>query len=516
MPLRVIASTLAASTAVILLGGFLLLQQATEGILRTKQDQALAEAAVALDTAQRSLQAADLSRSNVNEVLTRLAIEAASRGVASGQYEVVVQGPVSDIQSPRVSAQSVPESLRAQVAGEEGTWVTPTQVRWTDGSEPVPGVAVGGSLVAPGSGRYAIYFIFPLTSELATLEVVQRAVTTTGTLLVLALTVVAAVVARQVVDPVREARLTAERLAAGQLDDRLPVRGTDDLASLAVSMNHMASELQQQIGRLEGLSQVQQQFVSDVSHELRTPLTTVRMAAEVLHENREDFDPVSARSAELLYHEVDRFEGLLADLLEISRFDAGAAVLSCEETDLLELVEREMSAQAAFAERSGTPLRLFRPPQPCTAEVDPRRITRVLRNLVTNAIEHGERRPIDIRLASDSTAAAITVRDHGIGFEAAQVDQVFHRFWRADPSRARTVGGTGLGLAIALEDAHLHGGWLDAWARPGLGAQFRLTVPRVHGTALHGSPLPDLPADPRPAAPPPAARPALLPGTVTS
>ncbi|WP_269801629.1 MtrAB system histidine kinase MtrB [Desertihabitans aurantiacus] len=495
LPLRVIASTLGASTVVMLLGGFLLMQQATDGILRAKQQAALAEAAVALDTAQRSLQAADLATSNVNEVLTRLAVEVVNRGASGGQYEVVVQGPVSDIQSPRVSATSVPEMLRSRVGEAEGTWVTPTEIAWTDGTPPVPGLAVGGSLVAPGTGRYAIYFLFPLTSEMETLQVVQRAVVTTGTLLVLALTAVAALVARQVVDPVREARLTAGRLAAGHLDDRLRVRGSDDLAGLATSMNFMASELQKQIEQLEELSRVQQRFVSDVSHELRTPLTTVRMAAEVLHDAREDLEPLAARSAELLYHEVDRFEGLLGDLLEISRFDAGAAVLQTEETDVLDLVEREVAAQRAFAERSGTPLTIIRPTRPCTAEVDPRRITRILRNLITNAIEHGEGRPIDIWVEGNEDAVAVAVRDHGIGFEAAQAKQVFHRFWRADPARARTVGGTGLGLAISLEDARLHSGWLNAWGRPGMGAQFRLTVPRVRGGMIRMSPLPAIPRD---------------------
>ena len=89
----------------------------------------------------------------------------------------------------------------------------------------------------------------------------------------------------------------------------------------------------------------------------------------------------------------------------------------------------------------------------------------------------------------------MAVRDHGIGFEANQAKQVFHRFWRADPARARTVGGTGLGLAIAMEDANLHGGWLTAWGRPGLGAQFRLTLPRRPGVVLESSPLPMVPRD---------------------
>ena len=142
------------------------------------------------------------------------------------------------------------------------------------------------------------------------------------------LTFIAALVARQVVVPVRDARRAAENLASGNLHDRMRVRGQDDLARLATSMNDMAAEMEKQITTLSELSQVQQRFVSDVSHELRTPLTTVRMAAEVLHDARDDFDPVSARSAELLQNELDRFESLLNDLLEISRFDAGAVELT--------------------------------------------------------------------------------------------------------------------------------------------------------------------------------------------
>ena len=264
------------------------------------------------------------------------------------------------------------------------------------------------------------------------------------------------------------------------------------MARLATSMNYMASELQKQIHTLEDLSAIQQQFVSDVSHELRTPLTTVRMAAEVLHEARDDFDPVTARSAELLQTELDRFEALLTDLLEISRFDAGVAVLSTEEVDLRDLVLRVVDAHARFAETTGTQIQIHAS-QPCKAEVDARRIERILRNLLVNAIEHGEGRPIDIFVEGDDAAVAIAVRDHGVDFEAVQSKQVFHRFWRGDPARARTVGGTGLGLAISMEDANLHGGWLTAWGRPGMGAQFRLTLPRKAGTILEASPLPMVP-----------------------
>lgn len=274
----------------------------------------------------------------------------------------------------------------------------------------------------------------------------------------------------------------------------MAVVGTEDLAGLARSMNHMAEELDKKITELQNLSLVQQRFVSDVSHELRTPLTTIRMAAEVLHAHRAAFDAASGRSSELLSAELDRFEELLTDLLEISRFDAGAAELALDDIDLTVLTGEEVAAVERLAEEFGTVMTLDAD-GPCVAEVDGRRIRRILRNLITNAIEHGEGRPITVHVRGFDQAVAIAVRDHGVGFSAVEAGQVFDRFWRADPSRGRRVGGTGLGLSIALEDARLHGGRLDAWGRPGLGAQFRLTLPRRAGEHFDASPWPLVPPD---------------------
>jgi len=316
-----------------------------------------------------------------------------------------------------------------------------------------------------------------------------------GFILVLALMGIAWFVSRQVVMPVRMAAGIAERLAAGRLEERMRVRGEDDLASLANSFNKMAANLQSQIRRLEELSRVQRRFVSDVSHELRTPLTTVRMAADLIHEERESFEPAVARSAELLQNQLDRFEELLADLLEISRFDAGAAILDAEPVDLRALVQRVVDGSAPLAERKGSEVVVKAPDEPCVAEVDARRIDRVLRNLVVNAIEHGEGREVVITVAVSEDAVAVAVRDHGVGLRPGESSLVFNRFWRADPARARTTGGTGLGLAIALEDARLHNGWLQAWGEPGGGSQFRLTVPRSTRVELLRSPIPLEPED---------------------
>lgn len=495
LPLRVISSVFLASVLVLVLGGFLLMQRATTGVLDGKREAAESDARQAVSTAQQQLDAADLTGGvDVDKILVDLATSFANRSSAGGQFETIILARGQTVTAGQAIASSIPANLRQQVEQANALLIAPTEVHYRDGRPAVAGLAAGSTLTLPGTDHYQIYLIFPLTQEVDTLQVLQTAVLTTGAILVILLTFIAALVSRQVVTPVRAARQAAESLASGNLNDRMQVRGQDDLARLATSMNYMASELQKQIHTLEDLSTIQQQFVSDVSHELRTPLTTVRMAAEVLHEARDDFDPVTARAAELLQTELDRFEALLTDLLEISRFDAGVAVLSTEEVDLRDLVHRVVDAHARFAEATGTQIEIHAN-KPCTAEVDGRRIERILRNLLVNAIEHGEGRPIDIFVEGDDAAVAVAVRDHGVGFEAVQSKQVFHRFWRGDPARARTVGGTGLGLAISMEDANLHGGWLTAWGRPGMGAQFRLTLPRKAGAILEASPLPMVPRD---------------------
>ena len=495
LPLRVVLTVFLASVLVLVLGGFLLMQQATIGVLDGKKETAKNEARQAVDTAQQQLDAADLTGGlDVDKLLLDLALGFANRAGASEQFEIVIIARGRTITAGGAAASSIPPTLAKQVEQSYDLLMTPTQINYRDMRPSVPGLAAGATLTLQGTGGYQIYLLFPLTQELATLAVLRYAVVTTGAILVILLTFIAALVSRQVVTPVRAARRAAESLASGNLRDRMKVQGQDDLARLATSMNYMASELEKQINTLEELSAVQQRFVSDVSHELRTPLTTVRMASEVLYEARDDFDPVAARSAELLQTELDRFEGLLSDLLEISRFDAGAAQLSVEEVDLRDLVHRVVEANARLAETNNTEINVHEGGE-ARAEVYTRRIERILRNLLVNAIEHSEGHPIDILIESDDAAVAIAVRDHGVGFEASQARQVFHRFWRGDTARARTVGGSGLGLAIAMEDANLHGGWLTAWGRPAMGAQFRLTLPRKVGAILETSPLPLVPRD---------------------
>ncbi|MCB7137227.1 HAMP domain-containing histidine kinase [Cellulosimicrobium marinum] len=386
-----------------------------------------------------------------------------------------------------------PEMREATLEADGAQRLQPVAVpvRPADPASPVvPGVVVGTTVDVPVAGTYELYYLYDLRTDQQTLDFLQG-VLLIGALVLLALLVgITALVTRQAVLPVREAAAVAERLADGRLDERLPVKGHDEMALLARTLNEMAASLQDQIGRMEELSMLQRRFVSDVSHELRTPLTTIRMASEVLHSSREDFDPVSRRSTELLQAQLDRFEDLLADLLEISRFDAGAAVLDAERRDVRDVVTAAVDHAAPLAERKGVWLSVHLADERLTADVDPRRVERIVRNLVVNAIEHAEDKPVEVTVAGDGHAVAVVVRDHGVGMTVDEVQHVFDRFWRADPARARTTGGTGLGLAISLEDAHLHGGWLEAWGRPSRGASFRLTLPRRAGIRLQSSPLP--------------------------
>lgn len=368
-----------------------------------------------------------------------------------------------------------------------------------DGGTVSPGVIVGSTVQASPDARYEIYYLYSLEPEQETLSFVHRVLLAGGFGMLALLGVVTWTMARQTVTPVTRAATVAERLAEGHLSERMPgARGTDEMASLARSFNEMAESLQDQIRRMEELSAMQRRFVSDVSHELRTPLTTIRMASEIIHESRDQMDEDASRSAELLLGQIDRFESLLADLLEISRFDAGAAVLDAERRDLRDLVMSVVEQAAPLAETKGVQVSVRLPDADAAADFDPRRIERILRNLVVNAIEHAEERPVEVTVAEDDRAVAVVVRDYGVGMTKQEVEHVFDRFWRADPARARTTGGSGLGLAIALEDAHLHAGRLDAWGRPGQGASFRLTLPRSAGVQVGEPPVTMAPASHEP------------------
>jgi two-component system, OmpR family, sensor histidine kinase MtrB len=507
LQLRMVTITLVLSTLLVGGFGYLVASHITSGLVDARVKDAQARIRQGKTDLESGM--ADFSSPNdpnidstVSAILNRLRTLSPTGGSATGAEVYLVATATNDAYASR------PDN---PVEGSEGAAVIPAALRRVVGTDSKLAHQIVDLHPSNGTDRlylitgipiklalgssYELYYLDPLDSEQETANLVYRTVILTGLALSILLAAVSGLVTRLVVNPVRVAAQTAQRLSAGLLNQRIPVRGEDDLALLGAAFNQMAANLQRHIVRLEDMSRLQRRFTSDVSHELRTPLTTVRMAADLIFSEREDFAPAVARSAELLQAELDRFEELLTQLLEISRFDAGFAILDAEPTDLVPIVRRVVQHLEPLAGRAGVVIELVVPDGSVIAEVDPRRIERVLRNLVGNAVEHAEGKPIRVELAADDTATAVTVRDHGIGLKPGEERLVFNRFWRADPSRARQTGGTGLGLSISLEDARLHGGWLEAWGAPDQGAQFRLTVPVRAGDRLLNSPLPLIPID---------------------
>ncbi|WP_078308715.1 MULTISPECIES: MtrAB system histidine kinase MtrB [unclassified Mycobacterium] len=491
LQVRVVVSNLALSSLVILILGFVLTSQVTDRILESKirvatEEMERARVIVSDDVGgeeTRSLQSSlELAR---NQLLNG---SKGSEGGGAGAFDAVLLVPGD---GPREATSSGPAT---QIPGPLREFVKAGQVSYqysTVHTESFSGKAlVIGSPTTSKVTALELYLVFPLSSEESTISLVRGTMVTGGLVLLALLAAAALLVARQVVLPVRSASRIAERFAEGHLSERMPVRGVDDMARLAVSFNDMAESLSREITQLEEFGNLQRRFTSDVSHELRTPLTTVRMAADLIYDNREELDPALQRSAELMTNELDRFETLLADLLEISRHDAGVAELAVEQVDLRDTVKTVVASVKHLADELDTVVELDMPDSEIIAEVDPRRVERILRNLVANAIDHSEHKPVTIRMAADVDSVAVTVRDRGVGLRPGEEKLVFNRFWRADPSRKRHSGGTGLGLAISVEDARLHQGRLEAWGEPGNGALFRLTVPLVRGHKVTTSPLP--------------------------
>jgi two-component system sensor histidine kinase MtrB len=497
LQLRVVTSTLALSSAMLLVLGLVLQAQITNGLLEAKIDAAIKQATISRGVIENELKDVDLATEasvggKLQSARNRLANPPAGDGEevspsGAGTYTAVLADGNAPIANQPYSGpiNEVPVELRSEV--RNGKFVRKIATVQRE-SGPVTVVTVGLPVETP-SRTLQLYLLFPLTGEQQTLSLVQNTLLLGGVLLTLLLAGIASLVTRQVVTPVRQAAEVAERFADGHLEERMPVAGEDDVARLAVSFNEMAGSIQHQIRQLEEFGALQRRFTSDVSHELRTPLTTVRMAADTLHDSRADLPAALRRSTELLVDELDRFESLLGDLLEISRLDAGVADLSVELLDARAVVRSAVDAVRPLTVGSGSTIELTMPDDEVFAEFDQRRVARILRNLLGNALDHGEGRPIQVWLGADDQAVAVLVRDYGVGLRSGEAELVFNRFWRADPSRNRRTGGTGLGLSISLEDARLHGGWLEAWGEQGAGAAFRLTLPREQGTPLERSPV---------------------------
>ena len=417
--------------------------------------------------------------------MTQLSAEG---GESNTTYEpvIVVENSSGEI-TTAPEGYRIPEPLRNSVANDQVAYQFTTIDQ--PGGSSYHALVVGTPTMAD-IPELQLYLVMSMENEESTMALMRGLLSAAGVVVVVLLVGIAWLAIQQVITPIRSASRIAQRLAAGHLRERMVVDGEDEMGRLAASFNDMAEKLSKQITQLEEYGDLQRQFTSDVSHELRTPLTTVRMAADLIADDADNLEPHTRRASQLMTRELDRFEELLADLLEISRHYAGVADLQASSMDIRSCIESAMQQTEHLAKELDVKINANLPDYPVNVQADSRRIERVLRNLLANAIDHSEGNPVTIDIGHTETAVAVAVTDQGVGLKEGQEELVFNRFWRADASRKRHSGGNGLGLAIAREDAALHGGSLDATGIPGIGSRFRLIIPREPGAAFGEEPLP--------------------------
>ena len=505
---KVIVSTVLLSLVVVWLTGSALYSQLSDGVKQVNRESSLAEARSSFFNAQYQFllnERADVSviKKAVQDVIissTEVSLSQDRKSIflkrfgTPFRFSLEVESPDYSTSTDGLDVSSVPDELRERVRSSDLVDYEYAKVRYQNREDSNVLIA-GRKIKIPKSGNYEMYLIYSLNNQNQTLFIIKNALFFTGFALLFLIGLITWLVVRQVVKPVREAATIAQKFTQGDFSQRMQVESSDEIATLGTAFNEMALSLESQISRLENLSRVQQRFVSDVSHELRTPLTTLRMASEVIYSKKDTFDPTITRSAELLVAQLDRFERLLEDLLEVSRFDAEVAVLEPVDFDLVRLIERCIEDVRASAHDHIISITIDHETEQVMINADIRRVERIMRNLLSNALDHAEDKPINVAVIATQTEVAVGVRDFGTGIEPSALSRIFDRFWRADPSRARVRGGTGLGLSIALEDARLHNGELDAWGLPGRGAHFVLTLPRIAGEQIGGRPIRPQPQD---------------------
>ncbi|MCF0097409.1 cell wall metabolism sensor histidine kinase WalK [Micromonospora sp. MH99] len=328
-------------------------------------------------------------------------------------------------------------------------------------------LVVGGRI--PGST--AELYVITVEDDIATdLGEVRTALLAGWVLVVLVAAGVGHLLARRTLEPVGRASRAARALTEGLLATRLPVRGRDEFSVWAASFNEMAEALQSKIAALSAAQARERRFTADVAHELRSPVTALVAAASLLREQLDRLPDDARPAARLLVGDVVRLRRLVEDLMEVSRLDAGRELPNVEPVDAPALLRRIVAAR-------GWSNRVLVTGDPVALRTDPRRLERVLANLVTNAVEHGGG---EIRATVTGAGALVVfdVTDQGPGIPAEHLAHVFDRFHKVDASRS--ASGSGLGLAIAREHAALLGGVLSVRSAPGAGARFRLELP-AHG-----------------------------------
>ncbi|MDH6625563.1 two-component system sensor histidine kinase MtrB [Streptomyces sp. LBL] len=463
----VVAFTLVAALAAASTGA-LTFREARTGVLQQSQDTV-----IKLLRTQVNRLAPDLGFPPGEAALSRFAADVADAEPAGTWRVLAVYGDLRATSVPDDPFEKLTPALRRAVDTSPATVFQ--RVTSGDRTSLVVGMSIAFALPAAEGvvpSGIQVFVTVPQTRERqyvdALVTAVQRA-----TVPVLALAVLLALLAaRGVLRPVRALRGATRSIAEGRLDTRLAVNGSDELADLSHTFNETAAALEESVAELRDMEARARRFAADVSHELRTPLAAMSAVTDVLDEDADRLDPDTATAVRLISEETVKLARLVEDLMEVSRFDAGAAVLHLDEIDLAESLRRTL-ADRAWTDLVDVELP---PPDALRGRVDPRRLDVVVANLVGNALRHGER-PVRLRLyEGGERLAVIEVLDSGPGIPDSVLPHVFERFYKSDAARTRTEG-SGLGLAITEENVRVHGGTVRAANRPEGGAVFTVELP---------------------------------------
>ncbi len=364
----------------------------------------------------------------------------------------------------------VPRSLRHAVdqrRAMDGSNEAPYHLYWQRITLDGTPYLVGGAKV--NGGGPTGYMLKSLDTERQDLNSLAWSLGIATALALIGSALLAQAAAATVLRPVQRLGEAAHRLGEGQLDTRLQVSGSDELANLSRTFNRTAERLEKRVAELSAREASSRRFVADMSHELRTPLTAITAVTEVLEDEADSLDPMIAPAVQLVVSETRRLNDLVENLMEVTRFDAGTARLVLDDVDVADQVTACIDARAWLdaveldAERG------------IMARLDPRRLDVILANLIGNALKHGGS-PVRVSVHTDGDDLLIRVRDHGPGIPEDVLPHVFDRFYKASASRPRSEG-SGLGLSIAMENAHIHGGDISAANSEEGGAVFTLRLP---------------------------------------
>ena len=343
----------AAALVILLVFGVIVASQLRTSMFETRRDAILADASLRFSSAQSVFSSSTATSPDQVQESARGALASLKASAAgAGATNVALLRAEGSTASLRIN-QVEDEQMRGLITPQMREAVAGGGAQLPSGAILSPGILVGTQVQLPRAGAHELYILYSLEADQSQVDVVLRVLALTSLPIILALPIGVFALLHRLLLPVRLTVHAATKAAEGDLDVRVEVHGADEMAALGRAFNAMTSSLQDTITRYDELAKLQQRFVSDVSHELRTPLTTIRMAEEIVWDNRDDLPAHARRSAELLHDQTERMEQMLADLLEISRYDAASALLDAEEHDLRPIVTRVVEGCAELAQRQG-------------------------------------------------------------------------------------------------------------------------------------------------------------------